>query len=194
MNQQHPLFDFTDLRPSHFAEDLANSQRLDSDRYKTGYIACASEVSRFIFNTTSGFNLTMIANLVGHLHYSIEDLETQTPSSANPSLDMDRYRAGYIACASEIFKFLSRPLSSMPGVNITMIEHLMSSLINSLETKTSTVAFIQANSQVEAAKVENSPENTNVTEIQADPTGEFNMLLILRLGVAHSSRPDPQEM
>ena len=107
---------------------------------------------------------------------------------------MDRYRAGYIACASEIFQFLSRPLSSMPGVNITMIEHLMSSLINSLETKTSTVAFIQANSQVEAAKVENSPENTNVTEIQADPTGEFNMLLILRLGVAHSSRPDAQKM
>ena len=56
------------------------------------------------------------------------------------------------------------------------------------------IPLIQANSQVEAAKVENSPENTNVTEIQADPTGEFNMLLILRLGVAHSSRPDPQEM
>ena len=93
---------------------------------------------------------------------------------------MDRYRAGYIACASEIFQFLSRPLSSMPGVNITMITHLMSSLINRLETKTSTSAFIQANSQVEAAKVENSPKNTNVTEILADPTGKFNMLLILR--------------
>ena len=61
-----------------------------------------------------------------------------------------------------------------------MITHLMSSLINRLETKTSTSAFIQANSQVEAAKVENSPKNTNVTEILADPTGKFNMLLILR--------------
>ena len=74
-----------------------------------------------------------------------------------------------------------------------MITHLMSSLINRLETKTSTSAFIQANSQVEAAKVENSPKNTNVTEILADPTGKFNMLLILRSGVAHS-RPDPQKM
>ena len=169
---QHPLFRASG--PSHFLEDLAKSQSLDTDRYKTGYIACASKVSLFIFNTcNSGFNLTMIANLVGHLRYSIDNLETQTPSSANPNLDMDRYRAGYTTCASGVFRLLS----SMPGVNNTMKAHLRSSLIKNFEkTKASTSAFIQANSQVEAAKVENGPKTTNVTEIQTDSTGKSPVL------------------
>merc|ERR1739844_343171 len=63
-------------------------------------------------------------------------LKRQQQLQANPSLDMDRYRAGFTACASEVSRFMA----SMPGVNITMGTHLMGHLgssIQSLEGRTS---------------------------------------------------------
>merc|ERR1712014_302599 len=50
----------------------------------------------------------------------------QMLSGSNPGLDMDRYRAGFTACASEV----SRYMSSVPGVNITFGTSLMSHLGN----------------------------------------------------------------
>merc|ERR1712109_58163 len=63
-------------------------------------------------------------------------LKRQQQLQANPSLDMDRYRAGFTACASEVSRFMA----SMPVVNITMGTHLMGHLgssISTLEGKTS---------------------------------------------------------
>merc|ERR1739838_857711 len=66
----------------------------------------------------------------------LRKLKRQQQLQANPALDMDRYRAGYTACASEVSRFMS----SMPGVNITMGTHLMGHLgssIQSIESQTS---------------------------------------------------------
>merc|ERR1711994_433698 len=57
-------------------------------------------------------------------------LKRQQQLQANPSLDMDRYRAGFTACASEVSRFMA----SMPGVNITMGTHLMGHLGSSIQT------------------------------------------------------------
>merc|ERR1712172_88792 len=57
-------------------------------------------------------------------------LKRQQQLQANPSLDMDRYRAGFTACASEVSRFMA----SMPGVNITMGTHLMGHLGSSIST------------------------------------------------------------
>merc|ERR1712004_687549 len=64
-------------------------------------------------------------------------LKRQQQLQANPCLDMDRYRAGFTACASEVSRFMA----SMPGVNITMGTHLMGHLgssISGMETTTQT--------------------------------------------------------
>merc|ERR1712037_75370 len=69
----------------------------------------------------------------------LRKLKRQQQLQANPALDMDRYRAGYTACASEVSRFMS----SMPGVNITMGTHLMGHLgssIQSIESQTSSVS------------------------------------------------------
>merc|ERR1712012_1346906 len=62
----------------------------------------------------------------------LRKLKRQQQLQANPSLDMDRYRAGFTACASEVSRFMA----SMPGVNINMGTHLMGHLgssINNME-------------------------------------------------------------
>ena len=64
----------------------------------------------------------------------------QQQLQANPSLDMDRYRAGFTACASEVSRFMA----SMPGVNITMGTHLMGHLGSSIQT-------LESNNQSAAA-------------------------------------------
>merc|ERR1711997_187781 len=69
----------------------------------------------------------------------LRKLKRQQMLAVNPALDMDRYRAGYTACASEVSRFMS----SMPGVNITMGTHLMGHLgssIQSIESQTSSVS------------------------------------------------------
>merc|ERR1711899_80477 len=67
-------------------------------------------------------------------------LKRQQQLQANPSLDMDRYRAGFTACASEVSRFMA----SMPGVNITMGTHLMGHLGSSIST-------LESNNQSAAA-------------------------------------------
>lgn len=54
----------------------------------------------------------------------LQKLKRQQLLKANPAIDMDRYRAGYTACASEVGRFMS----SIPGVNINLGTHLMSYL------------------------------------------------------------------
>ena len=54
----------------------------------------------------------------------LQKLKRQQLLKANPAIDMDRYRAGYTACASEVGRFMS----SIPGVNINFGTHLMSYL------------------------------------------------------------------
>merc|ERR1712109_80069 len=67
-------------------------------------------------------------------------LKRQQQLQANPSLDMDRYRAGFTAWASEDSRFMA----SMPGVNITMGTHLMGHLGSSIQT-------LESNNQSAAA-------------------------------------------
>lgn len=65
----------------------------------------------------------------------LQKLKRQQQLQANPNLDMDRYRAGYTACASEVSRFMAQ----IPGVNITMGTQLMSHLgasINGMEQTT----------------------------------------------------------
>merc|ERR1711997_1305530 len=52
----------------------------------------------------------------------LQKLKRQQQLQANPALDMDRYRAGYTACAAEVSRFMA----SVPGVNVTMGTQLMS--------------------------------------------------------------------
>ena len=54
----------------------------------------------------------------------LQKLKRQQLLKSNPAIDMDRYRAGYTACASEVGRFMS----SIPGVNINFGTHLMSHL------------------------------------------------------------------
>ena len=54
----------------------------------------------------------------------LRKLKRQQMLAANPALDMDRYRAGFSACASEVSRFMS----SVPGVNITFGTSLMGHL------------------------------------------------------------------
>merc|ERR1712018_403699 len=70
----------------------------------------------------------------------LQKLKRQQQLQANPSLDMDRYRAGYTACASEVSRFMT----SMPGVNITMGTHLMGHLGSSLQN-------MESNNQIKSA-------------------------------------------
>jgi len=58
----------------------------------------------------------------------LQKLKRQQQLQANPSLDSDRYRAGYTACAAEVSRFMA----GMPGVNITMGTQLMSHLGSSI--------------------------------------------------------------
>merc|ERR1712012_959989 len=63
---------------------------------------------------------------------SISKLERQQMLAVNPGLDMDRYRAGYTTCATEV----SRCLAST-GVDISIGSRLMSHLghkLNTIET------------------------------------------------------------
>jgi len=54
----------------------------------------------------------------------LRKLKRQQMLQANPALDIDRYRSGYTAAASEVSRFMS----SVPGVNITFGTQLMSHL------------------------------------------------------------------
>ena len=65
----------------------------------------------------------------------LQKLKRQQQLQANPSLDMDRYRAGYTACAAEVSRFMA----SVPGVNVVMGTRLMGHLgssISGMETQT----------------------------------------------------------
>merc|ERR1712079_603779 len=67
----------------------------------------------------------------------LQKLKRQQQLQANPSLDMDRYRAGYTACAAEVSRFMA----SVPGVNVVMGTRLMGHLgssISGMETTTQT--------------------------------------------------------
>ena len=67
----------------------------------------------------------------------LQKLKRQQQLQANPSLDMDRYRAGYTACAAEVSRFMA----SVPGVNVVMGTRLMGHLgssISGMETQTTT--------------------------------------------------------
>ena len=54
----------------------------------------------------------------------LQKLKRQQMLQTNSALDMDRYRAGYTACASEVGRFMS----TVPGVNINLGTQLMSHL------------------------------------------------------------------
>ena len=63
----------------------------------------------------------------------LQKLQRQQMLALNPGLDLDRYHAGYTACATEV----SRCLASVPGVDITLGTRLMSHLgqkLNTIET------------------------------------------------------------
>ena len=54
----------------------------------------------------------------------LQKLKRQQQLQANPALDIDRFRAGYSSCASEVSRFLA----SVPGVKIHLGTQLMSHL------------------------------------------------------------------
>jgi len=62
----------------------------------------------------------ILEQTVNHLR----KLKRQQMLQANPALDMDRYRAGFSAAASEVSRFMS----TVPGVNITFGTSLMGHL------------------------------------------------------------------
>merc|ERR1712203_289564 len=67
----------------------------------------------------------------------LQKLKRQQMLALNPALDLDRYHAGYTACATEV----SRCLASVPGVNVVMGTRLMGHLgssISGMETTTQT--------------------------------------------------------
>jgi hairy-and-enhancer-of-split protein len=64
----------------------------------------------------------------------LQKLKRQQQLQANPSLDMDRYRSGYTACAAEVSRFMA----TVPGVDISFGTHLMGHLgstINNVEQR-----------------------------------------------------------
>merc|ERR1712244_120609 len=63
----------------------------------------------------------------------LQKLKRQQMLALNPQVDLDRYHAGYTACATEV----SRCLASVPGVDITLGTRLMTHLgqkLNTIET------------------------------------------------------------
>ncbi len=54
----------------------------------------------------------------------LQKLKRQQQLQANPALDIDRYQAGFSACASEVSRFMS----AVPGVEIAFGTGLMSHL------------------------------------------------------------------
>merc|ERR1712172_65966 len=60
----------------------------------------------------------------------LQKLKRQQMLALNPQVDLDRYHAGYTACATEV----SRCLASVPGVDITLGTRLMSHLGQKLNT------------------------------------------------------------
>lgn len=54
----------------------------------------------------------------------LQKLKRQQMLQANPAIDIDRFRAGYSSCASEVSKFLA----TVPGVKIHLGTQLMSHL------------------------------------------------------------------
>ena len=64
----------------------------------------------------------------------LRKLKREQMLQSNPALDMDRYRAGYTACASEVSRFMS----TVPGVNITFGTGLMGHLgakVNGIDSR-----------------------------------------------------------
>merc|ERR1719319_647203 len=60
----------------------------------------------------------------------LQKLKRQQMLALNPAVDLDRYRAGYSSCATEV----SRCLASVPGVDIPLGTRLMSHLGQKLNT------------------------------------------------------------
>ncbi len=67
----------------------------------------------------------------------LQKLKRQQMIRSNPALDMDRYRSGFSACASEV----SRCLASIPGININIGTALMSHLGSSISALERTSAI-----------------------------------------------------
>ena len=61
----------------------------------------------------------------------LQKLKHQQLLHLNPTLNQDRFRSGYTACANEVSRFLS----SVPGVNLQFGTHLMSHLGTNLNSK-----------------------------------------------------------
>ena len=59
----------------------------------------------------------------------LRKLKRQQMLTLNPSLDLDRFHAGYTACASEV----GRVLASQPGLDLTVGARLMAQLGHRLE-------------------------------------------------------------
>ena len=60
----------------------------------------------------------------------LQKLKRQQMLTLNPHMEQDRYHAGYTACATEV----SRCLSTVPGVDITLSSRMMSHLGQKLTT------------------------------------------------------------
>ncbi len=77
---------------------------------------------------------------VRHLH----KLKRQSQLQANPNIDMDRYRAGYTACISEVSRFLT----AVPAVNQgpfgnTLMTHLTTRLHHDTSATAPSVASVR---------------------------------------------------
>ena len=98
----------------------------------------------------------------------LQKLKRQQLLKSNPAIDMDRYRAGYTACASEVGRFMS----SIPGVNINMGTHLMSYLgeqVTSLKLPTSNVNLVRyPKTYSYVAPIVNIPETSNSNDFHME--------------------------
>lgn len=86
---------------------------------------------------------------VRHLH----KLRRQQRLSGNPVTEMDRFRAGYTRCASEV----SRCLAATPGLDVTLGANLMTHLGHRLNSIQPTGATATSPSSPETAGATRSP-------------------------------------
>ena len=58
----------------------------------------------------------------------LQKLKRQQQLQANPNVDMDRYRAGYTACISEVSRFLTATVPATVPIGHTLMNHLTTRL------------------------------------------------------------------
>ena len=85
----------------------------------------------------------------------LRKLKRQQMLSLNPALDVDRFHAGYSACAAEV----GRVLASQPGVEVTVGARLMAQLGHRLEAGQSKLSVTVPSSRTTSSSMSQQPHS-----------------------------------